>query len=155
LCAWWPLPYGRGSDSIDTITAGIVLPMRTWSAVMKHKTWFRLVLKAIGILVLAFSAPHLLWVGGASLLEAILTASPAPGSVVPFFVNWDYEWRTLFYNGIEVAFGLYLLFGGKWLVNKCIPSNRPYCPECGYDLSKSSDASCPECGVGLPKRDEQ
>ena len=32
-------------------------------------------------------------------------------------------------------------------------SNRPYCPECGYDLSKATSGNCPECGVKLPRDD--
>ncbi|MCZ6811939.1 MAG: hypothetical protein ACE10B_03625 [Phycisphaerales bacterium] len=57
------------------------------------------------------------------------------------------------YSGsiVQLAIGVYLLFGGKWIVNVCIPSNRPYCPECGYDLSKAASANCPECGVKLPR----
>jgi hypothetical protein len=50
----------------------------------------------------------------------------------------------------QLALGLYLFFGGEWIVNRAIPSNRPYCPECGYDLSRSRREHCPECGVTLP-----
>ncbi len=50
---------------------------------------------------------------------------------------------------IQFVLGLYLLFSGEALVNLCIPSNRPYCPECGYELSESSQERCPECGVNL------
>jgi hypothetical protein len=52
---------------------------------------------------------------------------------------------------VQLLLGLYLFFGAKWIVNKAIPSNRPYCPECGYDLSKSRGDVCPECGVALPR----
>ncbi len=57
------------------------------------------------------------------------------------------------YSGsiVQLAIGVYLLFGGNWIVNVCISSNRPYCPECGYDLSKATSANCPECGVKLPR----
>jgi predicted amidophosphoribosyltransferase len=48
---------------------------------------------------------------------------------------------------LQIAIGVYLVFGAPWLVNRFIPSNRPYCIECGYDLSKSNSANCPECGV--------
>jgi uncharacterized paraquat-inducible protein A len=43
--------------------------------------------------------------------------------------------------------GLYLFFGGKWIVNKAIPSNRPYCHECGYELTHARSNVCPECGT--------
>lgn len=48
------------------------------------------------------------------------------------------------------AIGLYLFFGGEWVVNLAIASNRPYCPECGYDLSRATGPVCPECGTLLP-----
>lgn len=110
---------------------------------MKHKTWFRLVIKAIGVLVIALSLPdafhgvvYLLYrvssgnsVLGGSLISVIALTSPLIGC----------------------ALGAYLFVGGKWIIEKAIPSNRPYCPECGYDLSKATSANCPECGVKLPR----
>lgn len=50
----------------------------------------------------------------------------------------------------RIAIGAYLLFGGARLVNFCIPSNRPYCPQCGYDVREAGNEKCPECGVQLP-----
>lgn len=46
--------------------------------------------------------------------------------------------------------GAYLLFGGGLLANLVIPSNRPYCPECGHELRGMGGVNCPECGVRLP-----
>ena len=65
--------------------------------------------------------------------------------------DWTYFVMHLASPVAQSAIGLYLLLGGAWLVNKCIPSNRPYCPECGYDLSSSKGSGrCPECGVPIP-----
>ena len=50
----------------------------------------------------------------------------------------------------RLVIGAYLLFGGAKLANLCIPSNRPYCPHCGYDVRGVGDDICPECGVRLP-----
>jgi hypothetical protein len=55
---------------------------------------------------------------------------------------------------VQMGIGAYFFFGGEWIVNRAIPSNRPYCPECGYDLSKSRSERCPECGVTLPESPE-
>lgn len=114
---------------------------------MKHKTWFRLVVKAIGLLLMGFSLTSLI-PGTIHLVVSIvpfLSDEVFGSGVIPLWFNWPY-----FIGGaVQFAFGLYLFFGGKWIVNKVIPSNRRYCPECGYDLSKSNGANCPECGVAL------
>jgi hypothetical protein len=50
-----------------------------------------------------------------------------------------------------MSLGFYLFFGRKWIVNLAIPSNRPYCAECGYDLSQTRSLRCPECGTPVPR----
>lgn len=55
-----------------------------------------------------------------------------PGSVVPLLL---YIWLFL-RPGI--------------IVNIAIPSNKPYCPECGYQLVRPLGAHCTECGTALP-----
>lgn len=118
---------------------------------MKHKTWFRLVLKAIGVLLIGFSLPT---VGRAvgELIYAYLEGNQFAGYPANYWIV-----QSLYYGGTFVQFllGLYLFFGGKWLVNMAIPSNRPYCPECGYDLSRCKGAQCPECGIALPYCSEE
>jgi hypothetical protein len=47
--------------------------------------------------------------------------------------------------------GAYLFFGGGLIVAYCIPSNRPYCPQCGYELRSARGQRCPECGSFLPE----
>lgn len=114
---------------------------------MKHKTWFRLVLKAIGVFLVADSAP------GTLQLVAYVIEWLAQSSV-----NWGatmFPWSTLIVYPVasvaQAAFGLYLFFGGKFIVNLAIPSNRPYCPECGYDIGRAGGSTCPECGAALPR----
>ncbi len=121
---------------------------------MKHKTWFRLVLKAIGIFLLATGAVELVDSFSGSLGRVFLTGSFGfGGSGFPYdFLEFlGYALLTGLVGGIaRLVIGAYLLFGGAKLVNLCIPSNRPYCPHCGYDLRAVSDERCPECGVRLP-----
>lgn len=116
---------------------------------MKHKTWFRLVLKAMGVFFALQGAAY------------VVSSIPATARV-----GWDFlvtgyfvgDWSMFLWEvsgcllGMPMlAAGLYLFFGGEWIVNKAIPSNRPYCPHCGYDLSRGGGAVCPECGVALPE----
>ena len=113
---------------------------------MKHKTWFRLVIKAIGVLLVASSFPYL----GMGISQLLIyssfgaTNNPFNANVQAGSVVW------IVGSLIQLALGIYLFFGGKLIVNRCIPSNRPYCPDCGYDLSKTTSGSCPECGIVLP-----
>jgi hypothetical protein len=114
---------------------------------MKHKTWFRLVIKAIGILLIGLSLPG---IGQALGFIVYLAIGDKPSSL-----SRDTFWllQGLYYAGsvVQLALGLYLLLGGKWIVDRCIPSNRQYCPDCGYDLSRSSSDRCAECGTLLPR----
>jgi hypothetical protein len=123
---------------------------------MKHKTWFRLVLKAIGVLLIGWSIPAMVQ----TLIQLIqygdMFTFYAPYSMnsPPTRSTAEIVWGIVLGSSphlMMVAFGLYLFFGGKWIVNKAIPSNRAYCPECGYQIANAESASCPECGVVLPR----
>lgn len=113
---------------------------------MKYKTAFRLALKLVGVWILAFNAPgFLVWAGRYAWYYYASTLRPG-SAVSPYDLVYTLQ------TGIGVAIGLYLLFGGEWIVRLAIPSNRPYCPECGYDLCGLSESDrCPECGTILPE----
>ena len=110
-------------------------------------------LKAIGIVLIGISLPTVgflvLMLINIALIETGMGWGWSDASLFGFDSR---SW--MFYVGYSLQFGLglYLLIGGKWLLNKIIPSNRPYCPECGYDLSKNTSDHCPECGVALPSQ---
>lgn len=121
---------------------------------MKHKTWFRLVLKAIGIFLLATGAVAVVDAVSSAVGMGLFSGSFGFGgfrSSSELLQVVGYAMYSGLPGGIaRLMIGAYLLFGGAKLVNLCIPSNRPYCPHCGYDLRAVSDELCPECGVRLP-----
>ncbi len=105
---------------------------------MKYKTLFRVLLKAIGIAMVGWSAPPLLSAVAQIAVEQVITSS---GSVV----YWPWLIGQVVAQSLMLVFGLYLFFGGRWIVDRAIPGNRPYCHECGYDLTANTTGNCPEC----------
>ncbi len=108
---------------------------------MKYKTLFRLLLKLVGLCFVVQGAA-----GAIGIAVVILQLYAVQASFNALFFNLELMYVT------QLIAGLYLFFGGKWIVNLVIPSNHPYCPECGYDLSKASASECPECGTPIEKR---
>jgi len=107
---------------------------------MKYKTLFRMLLKVIGV-----------WIG----CNAIASLFTQLGSLVFYFTNtafrgsgqqWYFAYQ-LVGPVVQFGIGLYLFFGGKWIADKAIPGNRPYCHECGYDLTDAVGNVCTECGT--------
>lgn len=112
---------------------------------MKYKTAFRLALRAIGVFLIAESMPQLVAFLGSVIQSVFASASSA---IPPGF-----GWYLVGSAGGEVArlsIGFYLFFRGEWIVNRAIPSNRPYCHECGYELrGLPAEGACPECGTAF------
>ena len=106
---------------------------------MRYKTLFRVLLKVIGVWFVVQ--------GVVGVLQATFQFLSWLDSSMPSTL-WPIGW--LAGHVIQIVLGLYCFFGGKWLTDLAIPGNRPYCPECGYDLSRSRGSTCPECGIHLP-----
>lgn len=126
---------------------------------MKHKTWLRLVLKCIGILLIGMGLPEAIRQSGVLVqLYRMHVSARSQGSMPAFFgpngPGLGYTVNVLA-GFLQVAMGTYLLLGGKWVVNGLVPSNRPYCPDCGYPLGGVQGGACPECGAAAPRQPEQ
>ncbi len=111
---------------------------------MKHAPWFRLLLRVVGIVLVAYSV-H--WILG--LLTMIVQEAAGHGD---FDEPMD-VWGWLSYLGpvLQFALGLYLFFNPKWLMKVCIDDITYRCPACRFDLrGLTAPLACPECGVRLP-----
>lgn len=118
---------------------------------MKYKTLVRLALKLVGVLLLAYAIPDLVNTGTMFVLAI-------GEGYTPWFGSGSLELSELVMYMTQIGavgtllkliIGGYLLFGGAAVANLCVPSNRTYCPECGYELRMIAGERCPECGSHL------
>ena len=118
---------------------------------MRHRGWFVLTLKAIGVAFAALALAGLLpeiaayWRDVRELRQMVLEGSAFGKSTL----RRDFLIQAAPY-ALQLAIGLYLVLDGRLVLRLCIPPNRPYCPACGYDLSHcNATAECRECGQRL------
>src|SRR5690348_8345248 len=105
--------------------------------------WFKLLVRALGVLFLGLGVPHVLQVGAVLAIDWIWARGGAS----------QRGWGTLISNapyllayGAQAAFGYYLLMRGQLLIEHCLLGVRGRCAGCGYDLAAVTGPECPECG---------
>ena len=104
---------------------------------MRYKTLFRLMLKLLGV--------YLFVIGTGSLISVAANLAVFRRAGAGWTVGQGL--LTAMYPAFELLAGAYLFFDGRWVADRAIPSNRSYCPECGYDVTGSQTPVCPECGT--------
>ncbi len=122
---------------------------------MKHKTWLRLVLKCVGVLLIGLGLPEAIRQAGVFFQLFRMHAAAANTGAMPAFFGPNGQGLGFVVNFlagfIQFAIGVYLFVGGRWVVDHLVPTNRPYCPDCGYPLKGLTRDTCPECGGYLPR----
>ncbi len=112
---------------------------------MRHFSWVRPALRIVGVIMIGLSLPDV--VQNTYQLTGALGTIPA-GSLPPgYFLAWV-VWVSA--AGLQMAFGLYLLFGGSYVTRLCVREVPGACRLCGYDLTALNVAVCPECGSPIP-----
>jgi hypothetical protein len=109
---------------------------------MKYKTLFRMLMKAIGVWVFVEGLNGLLSQVGYIVFTFTNANMRASGQ------GWYFLWNIVS-QLMQLGIGAYLFFGGKWIADLAIPGNRPYCHECGYDLTNAAGNVCTECGTAF------
>ncbi|MHC4977174.1 MAG: hypothetical protein ACYTF7_11300 [Planctomycetota bacterium] len=114
---------------------------------MKYKTQVRLAVRLIGLLVALLTVSNLI----SLIVFGVIgfnTAGAAPGFdllSLMYFVT-----QTESFGALTCIYAVVLFFRPNHIVNKLIPSNKSYCPECGYQLARPIGTHCTECGTALP-----
>jgi hypothetical protein len=109
-----------------------------------------LLIRFVGLLVVVWRVPELF--GGLRMIfqEGIRTWSSGTAFMGRYYLG---EIGVL----LQVALGLYMLFGGKRLARlilRGLPGVPGLCHRCGYDISGLDSSRCPECGAKIPVRPE-
>ncbi len=105
---------------------------------MRYKTLFRVLVKVIGVWFLAQGVSNLI-----TQTFAVVQAYVRD----PNYLGTSWLEYMPIYPASSILVGLYLYLGGRWIADVAIPGNRPYCPQCGYDLASTAAGECPECGL--------
>jgi hypothetical protein len=117
---------------------------------MKRKTIVRIVVKLLGVYLIAMGLPQAASSFSNMLVQIVANPNANSTAFGGGFFDWQWMVPNTMYLIAQIGVGVYLLFGGQFIINLIVPSNQTYCPECGYMLRKPIGAHCVECGAALP-----
>jgi hypothetical protein len=108
---------------------------------MKHKAWFRLVMKCAGLITMIIAAMMVV-----DKLEDVIFGLFQSNN------NWfsSYTLQSMIYYLVLLGIGYYLCFRGEWILSKAFPAGPKCCPACGYQVRGNVSGVCSECGSVLP-----
>jgi hypothetical protein len=116
---------------------------------MSDYAWFKLLVRAIGVLLLGLSVPM--------LVEWVVQVAIAWDAWSPTATSWSLQQRviwglpSLLAYGAQAAFGYYLLFKGEGIISRVLSEIHGRCAKCGYDLRGLKGEACPECNTPLAR----
>lgn len=113
--------------------------------------WFRLAVRGVGILMLAWGLPSFIQRLLALIWEYDMMGAGG-GGIVGYPNGWLMIASALVGPTVQIAMGVYLLRGATGLIAYCCRGALGMCPACNYDVRNVPGATCPECGVALPGR---
>lgn len=118
---------------------------------MSEYAWFKLLVRAIGIILMALSVPMLIW-WAAQMLVSLRGLNPATSSnaLERNFVQWLPSMLAYF---CQAGAGAYLFFGGEALIRRVISEVDGRCAKCGFELGDLKRDACPECNSPLRPTD--
>lgn len=111
---------------------------------MNERGWVVLLVRGIGLAVLGVWGPAL--VSKAILIAYAMQSSQSAWMGSPGFVEQQLLVATQ--EVAAVALGLYLLLGGRWVIDRICQQVVGVCPICG---EKTGGGPCPECGHVMPR----
>jgi hypothetical protein len=116
---------------------------------MNARDWTTLVMRLVGVVLIGLTILPLVTALSQKLLFMTGSINISNGSGLQNVVGqWMREIKLL----IQLGFGLYFLFGGKWVIKvlfRGLGGKAGYCPHCDYDVRGIASDRCPECGKRL------
>lgn len=110
---------------------------------MNDRSWFRLLIRAIGLIMLGLSVPRLVALGVSVINSLREYQGTLPSGYLEGYALAGAE------SAVQAAFGVYLLFFADGLIRLCLRDVGARCDNCQYSLVGVPGDRCPECGAPI------